>query len=124
MPKLGNNRASGAPGLSRDLLQQLPHELCTRRARSPTLPHVPLLSPGTTWHGEQEQHPPRVHPAQGPWPLSRSQLRFHFPGAAAFSEGVESNSWIFPCLILPQIQLFLSILQSSLGVICPSQAQL
>lgn len=84
MPKLGNNRASGAPGLSPDLLQQLPHELCTRRARSPTLPHVPLLSPGTTWHGEQEQHPPSPGamaaepiPAAVPLPWSSGFQRGH-----------------------------------------------
>lgn len=61
VPGLGNNRASGAPGLSRDLPRQLPHGLRTRRARPPALPHVPPLSPGTTWHGEQEQRPPHGH---------------------------------------------------------------
>lgn len=58
------------------------------------------------------------------WLLCQVRLRFCFPRAVAFREDMESNRYIFPYIILPQIQLFLSILQSSLGVICPSQAQL
>lgn len=71
----------------------------------PVSPRGPLA-----WHG-MAQHRTAQHSEQRP--------PDGFPTAAAFREGVESNRCVFPYIILPQMQLFLSILQSSLGVICP-----
>lgn len=84
-------------GPSRDLPRLLP------RADPPVLPG----SPRVPWHGTA-QRAGAVSPPDG------------FLRAAAFREGGESKSCVFPYIILPQMQLFLSILQSSLGVICPS----